>query len=155
MKEAEKKNEQSLSSQISVTSSSTEDILEEVKEVEKKNEDLENRMKSMEATLKKLQHLAEIEGDITKVGRDITSARADTKRMEGRVIKASEEITRIKTDLGHMGKEGRARCNRLIIINYLTLFIPPLPPPITCVKLYSIHKQYSSKLCMFIKYVSL
>ena len=125
MKEAEKKNEQSLSSQISVTSSSTEDILEEVKEVEKKNEDLENRVKSMEATLKKLQHLAEIEGDITKVGRDITSARADTKRMEGRVIKASEEITRIKTDLGHMGKEGQAHCNRLIFINYLTLFIPP------------------------------
>lgn len=106
-KEAEKKNEQALNSQISVTSSSTEDILEEVKEMEKKNEDLENRVHSMEATLKKLQHLAEIEGDITKVGRDITSARADTKRMEGRVIKASEEITRIKTDLGHMGKEDR------------------------------------------------
>lgn len=104
-KEAEKKNEQALNSQISVTSSSTEDILEEVKEMEKKNEDLENRVHCMEATLKKLQHLAEIEGDITKVGRDITSARADTKRMEGRVIKASEEITRIKTDLGHMGKE--------------------------------------------------
>lgn len=106
-KEAEKKNEQALNSQISVTSSSTEDILEEVKEMEKKNEDLENRVHNMEATLKKLQHLAEIEGDITKVGRDITSARADTKRMEGRVIKASEEITRIKTDLGHMGKEDR------------------------------------------------
>ena len=125
----EKKNEQALSSQISVTSSSTEDILEEVKEIEKKNEGLENRVKSMEATLKKLQHLAEIEGDITKVGRDITSARADTKRMEGRVIKASEEITRIKTDLGHMGKKGRAHCNRLISINYLTLFIPPSPFP--------------------------
>lgn len=97
-----------MSSQLSVTSSSTEDILEEVKEVEKKNEDLKNRVQSMEATLQKLQHLAEIEGDITKVGRDITSARADTKRMEGRVIKASEEITRIKSDLGHMGKEGLA-----------------------------------------------
>ena len=121
-----------MGSQFSVTSSSTEDILEEVKEMEKKNEDLENRVQSMEATLQKLQHLAEIEGDITKVGRDITSARADTKRMEGRVIKASEEITRIKTDLGHMGKEGRARCNRLIFMNYLTLFTPPPPSHHMC-----------------------
>ena len=37
-------------------------------------------------------------------GRDVTSARADMKQMEGRVVKASEEIAHIKNDMGQLGE---------------------------------------------------
>ena len=37
-------------------------------------------------------------------GRDVTSARADMKWMEGRVVKASEEIAHIKNDMGQLGE---------------------------------------------------
>lgn len=86
------------------TSNSTEDVMEEVKQVGRMSEALEKRVDNMETTLQKLQHFTKFDGDITKVGRDITSARADMKRMEGRIVKATEEIAHIKNDLGQLGE---------------------------------------------------
>ena len=65
------------------TSNSSEDILEEVKQVGKMSEALEKRVEDAETTVKKLHHFTLFNGDITKVGRDVTSARADMKRMRG------------------------------------------------------------------------
>ena len=86
------------------TSNSSEDILEEVKQVGKMSEALEKRVEDVETTVKKLHHFTLFNGDITKVGRDVTSARADMKRMEGHIVKASEEIAHIKNDMGQLGE---------------------------------------------------
>ena len=67
----------------------------------KMSEALEKRVEDVETTVKKMHHFTLFNGDITKVGRDVTSARADMKRMEGRVVKASEEIAHIKNDMAN------------------------------------------------------
>ena len=68
------------------------------------SEALEKRVEDVETTVKKLHDFTLFNGDITKVGRDVASARADMKRMEGRVVKASEEIAHIKNDMGQLGE---------------------------------------------------
>ena len=72
--------------------------------MEKMSEALEKRVEDVETTVKKLRLFTPFDGDITKVGCDVTSARADMKWMEGRVVKASEEIAHIKNDMGQLGE---------------------------------------------------
>lgn len=64
---------------------------------------LESRLKSLEDTLSQLPNLTKFEKDAVKVGRDITSARADMKRLEGRVVQTAEDFGTAKTEITKMG----------------------------------------------------
>ena len=64
----------------------------------------ELRLKSVEETLSRFPNLAKFESDSVKVNRDITSARAEMKRLEGRVIKSTEDFGAAKTEIAKLGK---------------------------------------------------
>ena len=58
----------------------------------------------MDETLSHLPNLSKFEGDAVKVTRDITSARADMKRLEGRVLQSAEDFGTTKTEVTKLGK---------------------------------------------------
>ena len=63
----------------------------------------DSRLRSLEDTLSQFPNLAKFEKDAIKVGRDITSARADMKRLEGRVVQTAEDFDMAKTEITKMG----------------------------------------------------
>ena len=63
----------------------------------------DSRLRSLEDTLSQFPNLAKFEKDAVKVGRDITSARADMKRLEGRVVQTAEDFDMAKTEITKMG----------------------------------------------------
>ena len=68
---------------------------------------LEFRFKSAEEALSCLPNFSKFESDAAKVSRDITSARADMKRLEGRVVQYSEDFSTTKTEVTKLGKHGK------------------------------------------------
>ena len=62
------------------------------------------RLKSVEDTLSYFSNHAKFESVSVKVNRDITSARAEMKRLEGRVIKFTEDFGAAKTDISILSK---------------------------------------------------
>ena len=65
---------------------------------------LESRLKPIDEAVSHLPNFSKFESDAVKVGRDITSARADMKRLEGRMIQSTEDFASTKTEVTKLGK---------------------------------------------------
>lgn len=81
-------------------------LLEQVAKLENRVADLEKTLKRFEGgiTLEKLHHLERMEASITKLTRDVTSVRADSKRNENRITKCLDDVSQLRTELIRIGK---------------------------------------------------
>ena len=61
--------------------------------------------KAMQQVEQKLASLSNIDDIITKVSRDVISARADMKRMEARENKAAKDAGKVKSDTTQLSKD--------------------------------------------------
>lgn len=64
-------------------------------------QEYEQRLKAVEASLKDFTNF---QATSTQISRQITSARADMKRLEGRTVKASEDVLVLKTQLTELSE---------------------------------------------------
>lgn len=65
---------------------------------------LESQLKSIDEAVSYLPNFSKFENDALKVSRDITSARADMKRLEGRVLQSTDDFAATKTEVAKLGK---------------------------------------------------
>ena len=75
---------------------------------------MESRLKSVDEAVSHLPNFSKFESDALKVSRDITSARADMKRLEGRVIQSTEDFAATKKEVTKLGKFclGQLNCHK-------------------------------------------
>ena len=88
----------------STTLKQIESLEEKTQQFDERLAKVETRTQSENLSLNKLQNLMKLEADVTKVSRDIVSARADSKRAEGRLGKVSEEVCAVKEEITRIGK---------------------------------------------------
>ena len=89
-------------------------------------QNLEFRLKSIDESVSHLPNFSKFESDALKVSRDITSARADMKRLEGRVIQSTEDFAATKTEVTKLGKFclGQHNCDKSnIMLDELVLIL--------------------------------
>ena len=65
-----------------------------------------------------LPNFSKFESDANKVSRDITSARADMKRLEGRIVQHSEDFGTTKTEVTKLGNYQKATFLCTSFVNY-------------------------------------
>ena len=65
-----------------------------------------------------LPNFSKFESDAKKVSRDITSARADMKRLEGRIVQHSEDFGTTKIEVTKLGNYQKATFLCTSFVNY-------------------------------------